>query len=172
MSIDQYALAKMALESLLLGVLLELVFELLRFAIGIFLPRLLNDVNEKNDDVGAVICISVRDFIFLTFCGIAFSVFVYYTNDGSIRFIAVAGTIVGFTACYFSLGRFIRRCSVLALKLIYKLIGFLLLPIRLLVKYVVECIQKGCRNIGALNRKKYTLRETKKISIIKKCGIP
>ena len=31
MNIDQYALALMALESLLLGALLEIIFELLRF---------------------------------------------------------------------------------------------------------------------------------------------
>ena len=64
MNIDQYALAQMALASLLLGAFLELVFELLRFAGGIFMPRLLCDTNENNDDAVAVIWFSVRDFVF------------------------------------------------------------------------------------------------------------
>ena len=172
MNIDQYALAQMALASLLLGAFLELVFELLRFAGGIFMPRLLCDTNENNDDAVAVIWFSVRDFVFLSFCGVAFSVFIYYTNDGNVRFAAVVGTLIGFSACYFTVGRLIRRCAVFILNVFYKLINILLYPFRFIVKSVIGLIRKGAVGIGTMARRRRTLREINKISFIKYRGIP
>ena len=172
MNIDQYALARMALESLLLGAFLELIFESLRFAGGIFMPRLLRDTIEKSNDVVAIICISVRDFVFLSFCGVAFSVFVYYTNDGNIRFIAIFGTLVGFAACYFTVGRIVRRCTVLILNVFYKLINILLYPFRFIVIGVISLLQKGAIGVETTVRRKHTLREIKKISFVKYRGIP
>ena len=172
MNIDQYALAKMALASLFLGVFLELVFELLRFVGGIFMPRLLRDTSEKNDDAVAVIWFSVRDFVFLSFCGVAFSVFIYYTNDGNVRFAAVIGTIMGFVAFYFTVGRLIRRCTVIILNVIYKLINVLLYPFRFIARSVIGLLRKGAVGIGTMVRRKHTLREINKISFIKYRGIP
>ena len=172
MNIDQYALALMALESLLLGAFLEIIFELLRFVCGIFMPRLLRDTSEKNNDIVAIICISVRDFVFLSFGGVAFSVFVYYTNDGNIRFIAVMGTLIGFAACYITVGRIVRRCTAFILNVFYKLINVLLYPFRFIAESIIGLLRKGAISIGTMARRKHTLREIKKISFIKYRGIP
>ena len=172
MNIDQYALAQMTLASLLLGAFLELVFELLRFTGGIFMPRLLCDSSEKNDDAVAVIWFFVRDFVFLSFCGIAFSVFIYYTNDGNVRFAAIMGTLMGFAACYFTVGRLIRKCAVFILNVFYKLLSILLYPFKFIAKSVIGMIRKWAVGIGAMVRRKHTLREINRTSFIKYRGIP
>ncbi len=171
MNIDQYALAEMTALSLLLGVFLELLFELLRFVGGIFLPRLLQDKHPSNNDAVAIIWFTVRDIIFSLCCGIAFSVFVYYTNDGNIRFIAVVGTLVGFIACYFTVGHFIRSVSIFILNTLYKLVKILVYPLRLVVKIFIVWVMKAVTFIDMIIRRNYTLRETKRLSLLKYRGI-
>lgn len=172
MSVDQYALAQMTALSVLLGIFLELLFELLRFAGGIFFPRFIRDKYTENDDVIAIIWFNIRDIVFLLCCGIAFSVFVYYTNDGNVRFTAVVGALVGFVACYFTVGRIIRRLSVFMLNMICKLLNILLCPLRAAVKYLIGCGANCISWMSASARKNYTYKEMKKVSSLKYRGIP
>lgn len=172
MNIDQYALAKMALSAIVLGVFFELVFEALRFAGGIFWPHLLREENGKKESVAALVWITVRDFIFLLFCAIAFCIFVYYTNDGKVRLIAVIGTLLGFFGCYFTVGRFIRRTSVFMLNLLYRVLSILFYPCRQLGKCFIHTVVKLNSNIVVSFRRNYTLKETNKLSIVKHNGIP
>lgn len=47
------------------------------------------------------------DIIYFTVCGLIFSVFIYYTNDGIFRFGAFAAVFGGFFAYYLTFGRLI-----------------------------------------------------------------
>ena len=47
------------------------------------------------------------DIIYFTACGLIFSVFIYYTNDGIFRFGALAAVLGGFFAYYLTFGRLI-----------------------------------------------------------------
>ena len=172
MSINQYALAQMTLASLFLGVFLELSFEIFRFAGGVFWPYLLRDEYEKKDNVAVIAWITVRDFVFLLFCGIVFCIFVYYTNDGRVRFIAILGTLIGFCSCYFTIGRVIRNVSSFVLDLLYKALSVLFYPYKLLAKCLV-CVAVRLRsNVNIVFRRNFTLKEINKLNIIKHNGIP
>ena len=172
MNVDQYALAKMTLSAIVLGAFFELVFEALRFAGGIFWPNLLHEEVDKKDNAAALVWITVRDFVFLLFCGIAFCIFVYYTNDGKVRLIAVTGTLLGFFGCYFTVGRFIRRTSVFMLNLLYRVLSILFYPCRQLGKCFIRAVVKLNSNIAVSFRRSYTLKEINKLSIVKHNGIP
>ena len=47
------------------------------------------------------------DIIYFTVCGLIFSVFIYYTNDGIFRFGALVAVFCGFFAYYMAFGRLV-----------------------------------------------------------------
>ncbi|MBQ9080477.1 MAG: spore cortex biosynthesis protein YabQ [Clostridia bacterium] len=171
MGIDPAALARMTALSVVLGVGLELFLELLRFVGGIFSPRLMDEsLPAKN--VAVVIWLTVRDIIFFCVSGAVFATFVYYANNGNIRFVAIAGTLIGFFGCYLTLGRLIRRASALMLRAFYKMLYILFYPLRLLARAVGGAARKLIGAVQKKNRLRYTCREIKKVSELKHSGMP
>lgn len=126
--IDFSAFVRMILLSLLLGACLGGVLEIIRFVFGICLPKTDGDVSQSSWLIQCAV--AARDVIFFFISGIAFSVFVYYTNCGNVRFFAVLGTIAGFGVFYFTVGRFVRRALGFLINIMHKLTCAFVYPIK------------------------------------------
>lgn len=132
LGIDISAFVRMILLSLLLGACLGFLHEVLRFIFVFFFPR--TDEGQGRTSLFVGIIVAVRDVIFFSVCGVAFAVFVYYTNNGNIRLFAVLGTLFGFFAFYFTVGRLARKFFGILIHIIHKLILFFTFPIRCLIE--------------------------------------
>lgn len=151
-SVDMRALALMTAFSVVLGAALALVLELLRFIWGIFSPSFLK--SEADSKWQIIIGLFARDVLFFVICGVAFSIFIYYTNNGNVRFSAVGGTVLGFFGCYFTLSRLVRHMLKGIITVVHKLIYIVLSPLRLAVVFVRRAYKKAKANIVS-KRKKY-----------------
>ena len=135
--IDFSAFVRMILLSLLLGACLGGVLEIIRFVFGICLPKTDGDVSQSSWLIQCAV--AARDVIFFFISGIAFSVFVYYTNCGNVRFFAVLGTIAGFGVFYFTVGCFVRRALGFLINILYALLlTILICLVKLLIFYFLK----------------------------------
>lgn len=151
MEIDPIAFAKMIAWAFCLGAMLELFMELLRFLGTIFVPRL-KDTSSGSGTLDTII-LAVRDIIFFFVCGIAFSIFIYWTNYGRIRMMAVIGVIAGFAAVYFTVGRLVRKALFHIVNIIHISIRAVFYPVRIAVSYLVRCGARFARSYSG-NRAK------------------
>lgn len=126
--IDIAAFVRMSLLSLVLGAFLGCVLEIVRFIFALCCPKTV-EISDKTR-LPIKIIIAVRDVIFFFISGVAFAVFIYYTNNGSIRLFAVLGTMMGFFAFYFSAGRIVRKTFGLLICICHKLISFAVCPFK------------------------------------------
>lgn len=157
MTVDPAALARMSLYSVLFGAGLALFLECLRIICGLIDPTTpLSDTSGAS--VGIKILLAVRDIVFFTVGGIAFSVFVYATNNGKVRFIAVAGMIIGFFAFYFTVGKLLRRVTAVIVVYIYKCIFLLLRPFRIVFGAIADGV-RGSVHIMTSKHEEHMLKK-------------
>ena len=101
---------------------------------------------RRNTAGGEAVALFFRDILFFTVSGVVFAVFVYCTNNGRLRFAAVAGLLTGFFISYATLGRLVRRVSGAICRFIRAFIRMLLRPavwvIRGAVRLAHHCKQK------------------------------
>lgn len=128
--------AKMLLMAVVFGALLAIFLEVLRFIFGVFNPQLLD--NSSCCGAPGYICLIVRDIIFFCVAGVAFSVFVYYTNNGNVRFMAVVGVLIGFLVCYSSIGRLLRVVFKFLIKIFHKFLYAVLYPLKRLSVFIIN----------------------------------
>ncbi len=128
MGIDISAFVRMILLSLLLGALLGGMLEIVRFIFGFCFPKTIDATGQS--DRWTLGVVALRDVIFFLISGAAFAVFIYYANNGNIRLFAILGTLVGFFAFYFTVGRFIRRIFGFLIHICHKLVSLLAYPLK------------------------------------------
>lgn len=130
------AFANMLLLSAIFGALLAIFLEVLRLIFGLFIPQLMDSASCCST-IG-YICLIVRDIIFFCVFGVAFSVFVYYTNNGNVRFMAVVGVLIGFLVCYLSIGRLIRAVFTFLIKIFHKFLHAVLCPLKRVSFFIID----------------------------------
>ena len=129
--IDFSAFVRMILLSLLLGTCLGGVLEIIRFVFSLCFHKTVDDLNLSSWFIRCVV--AARDIVFFFVSGIAFSVLVYYTNNGNVRLFAILGTIAGFLAFYFTIGRCVRMVLELFVRFLHKLVWVLVCPMKRMI---------------------------------------
>lgn len=77
--------------------------------------------------------IFVEDLIFTLICTVVYIIFIYAANLGIPRFFSALGAAVGFSICYFTLGKLLPKIYVKAILII-------LVPIKLLISGFVKIL--------------------------------
>ncbi|MBR3967285.1 MAG: spore cortex biosynthesis protein YabQ [Clostridia bacterium] len=82
------------------------------------------------------------DIIYFTVCGLIFTVFIYYTNDGTFRFQSLLAVIVGFFSYYLTFGRLVIACAEIIcifLKIIIKIFLFsIAFPFKIMYNILIK----------------------------------
>lgn len=152
-----------------------------------------NDNNGKQKNVrlsivrAGTVLTFVGDALFLSFCGVVFSVFVFYTNDGVFRGFMAVGAIIGFSVYYFTVGRLVmlvsekiitavRRAVAFAVSMVAKIMNIILIkPAKIIWKKLIlfmllpilRQIRRSCRLLfGILKVKLIILHEKKYIKTL------
>lgn len=145
MRIDPWALARMTWMSVLFGVGMCLLLEVLRFAWNVFDLRgaLLPGAREGDrGSLGGVVALFFRDILFFLVAAVAFSVFVYCTNNGRVRFVAVGGAVLGFTLGYLTLGRPVRKAFEVLVAITHGALGMIVRPAVVIIKLIHKRVHK------------------------------
>lgn len=100
--------------SVVIGAAIGLVYEVFRILRGIFKLAL----GKKKKLVFNIVTF-ILDILFFVFAAIISAIFIFYANNGRLRAIALAGSLVGFAAYYNSLGRAVSRLCALGIKFIH-----------------------------------------------------
>lgn len=92
------------------------------------------------------IIIGIGDIIFCLLAGSAFSVFIYYTNDGIFRFHAFFASFLGFVVYYKTLGALIisfAEIIAIFLKIIIKILLYAIaFPFRIMYNIFIKLLRK------------------------------
>ncbi len=176
MTVSQLAIARLYLGALLLGVAMEVVYELLRIpglllgapsafaqrARAISLPLIGNRPRRKHTRLQGVV-IFIEDVFVCVFAGVAMILLFYELYSGKIRMVAFLFAAFGFFLSRLSLGKGIRFCAeALAFALVCGvryLVFFAVFPVRFLGKWLWRnVIQKGRARIEKRGRARETKR--------------
>ena len=157
---------KILIYSVACGGLMGIIYEIFRMLRATLFPfeikrkkeekRLLPSTSAETDillrDRRAVqysasdIFTAVCDMVFLTICGISAAILIFHTNDGEIRWFALAGCGVGFAVYMLTAGKIILRAYLktkrFVFKVVKKTVKILLAPVILPVKAVIKRIKK------------------------------
>lgn len=138
MRLDPWALARMTWLAVLFGVGLSLFLEVLRFVWCLFGTEEGGTAPEKSGSksgIGGIVALFFRDVLFFVVAGVAFSVFVYCTNDGRVRFTAVSGALLGFFIGYATVGRILRSVNGAICRVVHGVAGVIVFPARWLFRH-------------------------------------
>ena len=142
-----HSMAAVLILSALLGVFFGLAFDAVRF-----LRELISlKITEKYRRLLSVLSFSLTfifDLLFFVFCGIAISVFLFYTNDGIFRFSSIVLTVLGFCLYRATLGKFIYALLNLFEKIFKKIVIFSLKAIAFPIKSVYNILVKVSERIS------------------------
>ncbi len=105
--------------ALLFGVLLGLFF-----GVAYNVIQILRIARAGLKKILDKIFIFIEDFLFLFFCGICFSIFIYAVNDGRFRLIITVMPIIGFFIYKQTLGRAILKISDKIIKQVKRFLRF------------------------------------------------
>ncbi len=135
---------------------MSIFLEVLRLIFGLFIPQLME--TSSCCSTAGYICLIARDIIFFCVAGVAFSIFVYYTNNGNVRFMAVAGVLVGFFVCYSSVGRLLRIIFKFFIKIFHKFLYAVLYPLKRLCFFAIEHAKAFITKLFGRNKLKIKLK--------------
>ena len=162
MEISMTALALEFLYSIILGVFLGVIYDVIR------LLRVMWGVHKKSEietneipnfirryirlpkkklakKKNGMLFVAVGDILFFVFSACAFSIFTYYFNDGVIRGFALFGMTLGFFVYYFTVGRMVFFLSLQIVIFVKRAVSYgfflLLFPIFYIFEkiYIVFC---------------------------------
>ncbi len=126
-------IAKMAANAFLLGFFLELLLEAVKLCEG-FLGI------DRAGASGAWLVF--RDTFYIAACGVIFSVFLYASNNGKIRAVAVICLSVGYLICYTTAGKLVRRLSSRLLKAVHRTLFWLTRPFVFVFAQTVKLLKR------------------------------
>jgi hypothetical protein len=172
MTIDPISLARMFLLSLVCGAALELLWECFGFIGCVVKYRKKGSDGPAKDNPVGLVLIFIKDILFFTVAGAIVAVFVYWTNDGQFRFLALAGLFTGFLCCRRTLGRLLRRLNEQLVKLIFAFLGILIYPVRKVFYFASLLLNKAAQHERRRRMKRYTIRKIKELDIIEVQGYP
>lgn len=112
------------------------------------------------------VVVFIGDILFFFVVSPIFTVFIYYANNGKIRWYLVIGAIIGFLLYYFTIGRLIMLFSS-AIVFTVRTIGayviyFTLRPVVLLLRLILGFIRKVILKISSGIKKAVLLKKMKK----------
>ena len=101
------------------------------------------DCKEK---AASVVLTAICDILFGVISGICAAVLLFHTNNGEIRWFAMMGCAIGFSAYMLTLGKIVLRIYVkvkaLVFKVIKKILSLILAPIIIPLKATVRVLRK------------------------------
>lgn len=157
---------KILIYSLACGGLMGLIYEFFRIVRATLFPFELKQKKEEKRQLPSTsaetdillrdgsglrysasgIFTAVCDVLFLTVCGISAAILIFHTNDGEIRWFALAGCGVGFAIYMLTAGRIILRVYLktksFVFKVVKKTVTLLLAPVTIPAKAVIKRIKK------------------------------
>ena len=172
--------------SVMCGVLMGLIYEILRILrvtlfpssvrISRFKMKRLPSTSEatavalRGDDTGvfsaAYIFNAVCDVLFGVISGACAAVLIFHTNNGEIRWFALAGCALGFAVYLRTLGRLILRIYVktknVVFKFVKRVLSVLLLPIIIPIKAISKRLKKRMKKKKAKRTLLKILKEKNK----------
>lgn len=152
MRIDPWALTRMTCFSALLGVALSILLELLRFIWS--LAGADGKPCNRGGAIAQYISLFFRDIVFFVVSGCMFSVLVYSTNNGQIRFAAVLGVVAGVLIGYYTVGR-LARCVCSAISRVLREVAVMVM--RTLVATLHICTDR----VGEIGSKRMRIKRRK-----------
>lgn len=136
-----HSMARVLLLSSLLGMLFGLVFDEMRFVRELITVKMTGKCSRIFSAFSFLLTF-VFDLFFFSFCGIALSIFLFYTNDGIFRLSSVALTIIGFCIYRMTLGKFIYALLKFIEKIFKKIVIFSVKAIAFPIKSVYNILVK------------------------------
>ncbi len=136
-----HSMSAVLLLSALLGAFLGLVYDTVKFVREIISVK----ISGKYRRLMSVFCFSltfVFDLLFFSFCGIALSIFLFYTNDGIFRLSSVMLTVIGFCVYSATLGKIIYSLLKFFEKIFKKIVIFSQKAIAFPIKSVYNILVK------------------------------
>lgn len=117
MIIDLQNQAIVLLQSILFGIILEIIYEVFYCAGVLFCitssrsknKRILHYLNNNKHTKTRKVALSIWDFLYFVFITPVCAIFVFGVNTGIVRWYIVLGTILGFAIFKLILGRFVGR---------------------------------------------------------------
>ena len=142
-----HSMAIVLLLSALLGMFFGLVFDAMRFARELVTVKMTGKYNRIFSAFSFFLTF-VFDLFFFFFCGMALSIFLFYTNDGIFRMSSVALTIIGFCIYRMILGKFIYALLKFIEKIFKKIVIFSVKAIAFPLKRVYNILVKVSEHIS------------------------
>ena len=136
-----HSMAAVLLMSALLGAFLGLVFDAVRFVRELVTVKAAGKYRRLTWAFSFSLTF-VSDLLFFVFCGIALSVFLFYTNDGIFRSSSAVLTVVGFCLYRATLGKIIYALLNFFEKICKKIVIFSLKAIAFPIKSVYNILVK------------------------------
>ena len=185
MEISQLSFVLLAMYSVCFGVVLGVIYDIIR------IQRVILGAEYGEDDKGKIdfrnielpiinkkaysvkfdkiskrflnIYFAIGDVVFVSMCGVAVVLVAYAYNSGRVRLVVYLGLLVGFLTYYFTVGRLVMRIShfisfALRSILVY-LYEIIVAPLRL----VRRSIKKRASDVDIKERRKYDKREKQKL---------
>lgn len=172
MTIDPVALARMLLASFVCGVGLELLWEVLGIVGCAVRYRRGHSIERGRESGAGLVLIFLKDLLYFTAAGVIVSILIYWTNDGQFRALALAGLFAGFLACYFTLGRLLRRLTEALVILIFKVLGIILYPLTLLMHLLKKGWSRALEYARVWAMRRRTISELRALDSIRSRGMP
>lgn len=142
--------------SILIGAVLGIIYDAIRGIRAVFgiqyktkfgdrlknlkFPIIKNPLNRKKSRIADGISLFITDIIYFVLATFVLVIFIYYINDGIVRWYIFAGAIVGMLAYYFSVGRLFISIIELILFFIRVMLAyffhFLFLPFACLIRTI------------------------------------
>lgn len=142
-----HSMAIVLLLSALLGMFFGLVFDAMRFARELITMKMIGKY-ARIFSAFSFLLTFVFDLFFFSFCGMALSIFLFYTNDGIFRLSSVALTIIGFCIYRMTLGKFIYALLKFVEKIFKKIVIFSVKAIAFPIKSVYNILVKVSERIS------------------------
>ncbi len=111
MVVEQKKLALIFVSSVALGVFFGVIYSLFKVRRTYFPFKLFNLSKNKSVFVIEEIITFFEDVLFALICAVSTCVFIYYTNAGRFRGIALIGSALGYLIYYNTLGKIVLKCS-------------------------------------------------------------
>ncbi len=139
MNVSQERLLYILFISLVLGVFLGVVYDFFRIRrVSYSVGKKSNNIRERVE----VAIIAFEDILYSLICSIVVCIFIFYTNSGKFRALALFGALAGFYIYYKTVGRLVIACSEKIIRfvkyILRKIYTIFLLPLLHIATFLIK----------------------------------
>lgn len=168
--VTQGALARMFVYATVTGFLVGGVYDVLR-VLRAFWDNQDSKRGRRMSLYGRIL-LFFEDVFFVIVTFVAFVLLCYYTNDGQLRAPAFVGMACGFFVYRYTIGCLTRRLTRPFVRCVRILSGFLLAPIRILLKWIGGIVTKVLNELHRRRKEARAARQNRKEMLSQVDSVP